>query len=58
MSPMTRLFWVRTGYCSHLTMWMDFGDGEPFAMPQQWIASPPRLPHGVFDPSILRKVFA
>lgn len=53
MNPETRLFWVRTASCSHLMMWMDFGDG-PFVLPQQWIASPPRLNANQFDPAILR----
>jgi hypothetical protein len=55
MTPETRLFWTRTRACSGLWMRVDWGDGKPMALPQQWIASPPCVPASMFDPSILRR---
>lgn len=41
--PKTRILMVRTAHATYPFLWMDFGDGHPELVLQQWVASPPAL---------------
>lgn len=45
----TKLIRVVTDHCSYPMLHMDWGDGKPIVLPQQWVDSPPRIKSVFFD---------